>query len=226
MNTINIGDKIKQLRKEKGLTQEELAIKCGLSKNAIWNYENNHRQPDIQTLNKIATALGVSIGDLLESNKTLSQKLIDELEYPLIKLFGPTDTLEVLSDELNVDYDLLDNNLNENIDFPENVQISLLKFLSDIDFPLFMKFMEENKSYISKNDNLHSEVNKIMSEKILELEDDTFIAFKNYLMLTFGDKINEFVTEDNLKDLQMETEKFLEFALFKIEKKFYDENEI
>jgi transcriptional regulator with XRE-family HTH domain len=62
---IKIGDKIKCYRKNLDLTQEQLASKCDISKNAIWNYENNKRVPDADTLNKIAKSLGVSISDLI-----------------------------------------------------------------------------------------------------------------------------------------------------------------
>ncbi|WP_142415460.1 helix-turn-helix domain-containing protein [Hathewaya massiliensis] len=74
---MNIGDKIKHLRKEKGLTQQELAIRCELSKNAIWNYENNKRNPNIETLTKIAQALGVDINKLCnyEKNNSIGEKI-------------------------------------------------------------------------------------------------------------------------------------------------------
>ncbi|WP_294403969.1 helix-turn-helix domain-containing protein [uncultured Clostridium sp.] len=65
---MNTGNKIKELRKKRGLTQEELAQECGLSKNGIWNYENNKRIPTVNTLNKIADALDISFSELLDIN--------------------------------------------------------------------------------------------------------------------------------------------------------------
>lgn len=62
---MNIGENIKKYRKEKGMTQEELAQKCGLSKNGLWNYENNRREPTIDVLIKISDALEVSLFDIL-----------------------------------------------------------------------------------------------------------------------------------------------------------------
>ena len=38
------------------------------------NYENNHREPNIETLNKIATALGVTINDLVKNEEKASNK--------------------------------------------------------------------------------------------------------------------------------------------------------
>jgi transcriptional regulator with XRE-family HTH domain len=74
---MNIGNKIKELRNNANLTQEQLADKCGFSKNAIWNYENDKRSPDIKVLIKIAEALGVTINDLFPSKKIPLQSLID-----------------------------------------------------------------------------------------------------------------------------------------------------
>ncbi|MBE6057654.1 helix-turn-helix transcriptional regulator [Clostridium cochlearium] len=221
-----LGENIKKAREKLHISQRELGRRIGKTGQYISYLENNKSSnPSLEVLNEIAENLGVTVNDLLKVNKTLSQKLIDELEYPLIKLFGPADTLEILSDQLSIDYDLLNNNLNKHIDFPEDVQISLLKFLSDIDFPIFMKFIEENRSYISQNKNLNNKVNEIMAIKIHDLEDDSLDSFKKYLFTTFGHDIEEFINEDNIKELQEETEKFLEFALFKIEKEYYGENE-
>ncbi|MCC0707302.1 helix-turn-helix domain-containing protein [Clostridioides sp. ES-S-0190-01] len=54
-----IGEDIKKLRKSKGLTQQELAEKANISKNAIYNYENNKSIPNAKILKKIMNALEV-----------------------------------------------------------------------------------------------------------------------------------------------------------------------
>ncbi|WP_315080835.1 helix-turn-helix transcriptional regulator [uncultured Clostridium sp.] len=66
---MSIGEKIKELRKLKGLTQEELANKCGLSKNGLWNYENNKRNPNTEILERIAKVLGVPLYKLIVNEK-------------------------------------------------------------------------------------------------------------------------------------------------------------
>ena len=52
---------IKLSRKEKGITQEQLAKLTGLSRNTIINFENDKRNPRVKDLKKIATALNVPI---------------------------------------------------------------------------------------------------------------------------------------------------------------------
>ncbi|MDO4536267.1 MAG: helix-turn-helix transcriptional regulator [Clostridium perfringens] len=78
------GDIIKNLRKTKKITQQELATKCNLSKNALWNYENNKRTPNIDVLTKIANALEININLLLDEKKYLNylvrQSLKNEID--------------------------------------------------------------------------------------------------------------------------------------------------
>jgi transcriptional regulator with XRE-family HTH domain len=58
---INISKRIKKIRKQKGLSQTELGKRIGVSQQVISNYERNIREPDIETLLKIAGALEVSL---------------------------------------------------------------------------------------------------------------------------------------------------------------------
>ena len=64
MDAIQLGQKIQELRKEKGMTQEDLAEKTGLSVRTIQRIESGDVDPRSYTLNQIAEALGVEIGDL------------------------------------------------------------------------------------------------------------------------------------------------------------------
>ena len=63
-----IGEKIKQYRKLKGLTQEELAKNSGLSTMSIRRYESGERIAPQETLLKIAKALGVHLRDLADNS--------------------------------------------------------------------------------------------------------------------------------------------------------------
>ena len=58
-----IGERIKELRKEKGLTQAELGEKLGVSASMVGQYENGFRKPKKDTLCRIMEALGVSYRD-------------------------------------------------------------------------------------------------------------------------------------------------------------------
>ena len=60
-NKMDIGNKIKELRNKKGLTQEELADRCELSKGFISQLENNVTSPSIATLIDILQCLGTDL---------------------------------------------------------------------------------------------------------------------------------------------------------------------
>jgi len=58
MNVVK--DSIKKLRKEKGMTQDELAEKLNVTRQAVSNWEMGKTQPDIDTLTKLAEVFDVS----------------------------------------------------------------------------------------------------------------------------------------------------------------------
>lgn len=62
-----LGEKIKYYRKLKGYSQENLADKTSLSKMSIRRYESGERQPGLDALKKIATALECQVSDIDES---------------------------------------------------------------------------------------------------------------------------------------------------------------
>lgn len=62
---MEIGKIISQLRNDKGLNQRELAIHLGVSNGAIGMWETGKRQPDLETIKKIASFFNVSVDYLL-----------------------------------------------------------------------------------------------------------------------------------------------------------------
>ena len=99
---IVLGKKINEVRKLRGYTQEELAEMVGLSPNFIGYLERGEQTPSIKTLEKIATALGVTIrwffysmenhrykpAKLTEKEKTISKlaKILKSLDLNEITL--------------------------------------------------------------------------------------------------------------------------------------------
>ena len=62
---MNLGNRISEKRKEKGLTQEELAVRLGVSPQAVSKWENNLSCPDISLLPAISKIFGISVDELL-----------------------------------------------------------------------------------------------------------------------------------------------------------------
>lgn len=67
-----LGDQIKQLRTNKNLTQAQLAIKLGVTKQAINSWENNKRTPSVDILKRIAEFFSCTADSLLELEKRTS----------------------------------------------------------------------------------------------------------------------------------------------------------
>lgn len=81
---MSIGEKVRKIRKEKGLSIMDLKEKTGLSKSTISDLENDKSSPTIDTLQKIANALGVDIKEFFEEKLENQTELIDDLveEFP------------------------------------------------------------------------------------------------------------------------------------------------
>ena len=58
---MNIGERLKEIRVKSGFTQKNLAEKTGLATITIQSYEANKFKPKLDTLEKIALALDVSV---------------------------------------------------------------------------------------------------------------------------------------------------------------------
>lgn len=62
---MSVGDNIRRFRKEKGWTQAELAELLHVSQQMIGQFENSKKPPKLDTVEKIASALGVTAFDLM-----------------------------------------------------------------------------------------------------------------------------------------------------------------
>lgn len=69
-----IGNRLKELRKNRGFTMRDLAERSSLSVNAISLIERGENSPTISSLKRLSNALGVSINELLE--KTLDNSFV------------------------------------------------------------------------------------------------------------------------------------------------------
>ena len=65
-----LGSKIKQLRKSRGITQSELAENLGISSSAVGMYEQGRRDPDDNTLLKLCSYFGITSDYLLGNTET------------------------------------------------------------------------------------------------------------------------------------------------------------
>ena len=82
----NIGETIASLRKNKSMTQNELAEKMNVTDKAVSKWERNLSCPDVNTISKLADILGVSVEELLNSkNKEYFNSKIKDLVNLIFK---------------------------------------------------------------------------------------------------------------------------------------------
>lgn len=75
MDTYITGSAIKRLREAKGITQNELAEKVGVSGQAVSKWETAKGLPDISLIEPLAKALGVSVTELMSGSTVINKNV-------------------------------------------------------------------------------------------------------------------------------------------------------
>ena len=88
MNQVKIGKFIAQLRKEKGLTQEQVACELGISDRAVSKWERGINLPDASLMLELAAILGISVNELLSGEIIEEKEYMNKAEENLIELNG------------------------------------------------------------------------------------------------------------------------------------------
>jgi transcriptional regulator with XRE-family HTH domain len=139
---ISLGENIKKLRKDKGLTQDKLSEITKISIASIQRYESGKRQPNIQTVNKFAQALNVSLDDLV-GNEYNKSKL--ELENALQN--GADNTPNLISNFKDLTKKEVANNFNELVeilewnDFKNINEDDIFEVIKSKEFYNYLKFL-------------------------------------------------------------------------------------
>ena len=71
---MTFGERLKLLRKEKDISQEDLGIKIGVARTSVANYETNRNYPTSEVLEKISDVFNVSIDYLLGKSNVRNPK--------------------------------------------------------------------------------------------------------------------------------------------------------
>ena len=86
MDQEKIGKFIAELRKEKNITQEQLAEKLGVTSKSISRWENGNTMPDYTLLKDLCNELDININELLSGEKIKENDYVNKSEENLIKL--------------------------------------------------------------------------------------------------------------------------------------------
>ncbi len=134
MNTL--GSRLTALRKEKGLTQEQLAEKLGVTNQSVSKWENDINAPDISILITLADLYDTTVDSLLGREKqpivSTTTKNIDNLILKIKILSNDNDKVNI-----NLPFSLVKV-------FVKDGNLSVLKDKNiDIDFNQLIKLVEE-----------------------------------------------------------------------------------
>lgn len=211
---MTIGDHIKKARKSKGLTQEELAKLLGVTFAMIGQYERGERNPKKETIQRIADALNVNVGELIYGADIKLEKPIKEYNLDeLCKLEdkNPSD----LSDEESA---ALEKFRSETSQLFEEYQKAFKQNIDDISRNLGELGKEFQKTIKQNFDDAYRELNILPPNiEALDLSNSAErIGWKRVVDVTTSqtndpiikDKLNKLMTEDDEK-IENDIERFI-----------------
>lgn len=85
MNQIKIGEFLKELRKEKGLTQEQLAEQFNASRRSVSRWETGNNMPDLDTLIEMVDFYEIDLRELLDGERK-SERMNEEIKETVLKV--------------------------------------------------------------------------------------------------------------------------------------------
>ncbi len=91
MDQIKIGKFIAELRKEKGMTQLELANRLGITDRAVSKWENGRGLPDLSLIKPLCEELSISINELLSGERIQEDRFTEKAEENIISTIEYSD---------------------------------------------------------------------------------------------------------------------------------------
>lgn len=100
MNQEKIGKFISEIRKERKLTQQELAEKLGVSDRTIGNWENGRNMPDLSLFKSICDELHISINELLSGERLNKEEYQEKFEENIVNTIDYTNKKMNIKDNI------------------------------------------------------------------------------------------------------------------------------
>lgn len=230
---MNIGNNIKELRKARGLTQEQLANAIGISFQAVSKWETNIAYPDITLAPVLANFFGVSMDELFGFSLAEKEKEIREIvdkayEYREDDPIKSRDILEEGLKKYPENDILLNNLLYVIIDPDETISIAskLVERTSDSEVKYdafrFLAYAYKKKGDLTSAENAIEQIPEIYFTKLTEIaylldgepkfnaaEKQKWISFENLIQMMW--KLAEcYEAKGDYAEAILESEKALE----------------
>ena len=158
---MTIGRRIAQLRREKGLTQDELSQMMEVSAQAVSKWENDQTCPDIASLPKLAKILGVTVDELLSGKAE---------NAPVAQVLAPEDRKELKDMMLRIVVDET---------YGDHVKVNIPMALVQVALEMGMELPQLSGNNALKNLDLAQLVNMVRQGAIgnlLEVESDSEVV--------------------------------------------------
>lgn len=97
---MTFGDRLREIRKTRGLTQEQLAQMIGVAKSTLTGYERDNREPNVLTITKLAQVLGVTGDDLLGTENVKSPLMFTDKEKLLVRAYRNNPDMQSAIDKI------------------------------------------------------------------------------------------------------------------------------
>lgn len=184
---MTLGEKIKDIRKRLGFSQEDLAKIINVSRQAITKWERDDGVPDISNLKELSKIFKVSIDYLLDNNSHLPNIIIEK-ELDKTKYKNKLSSYEeILKEYFNEEYEIYVLTREKNMNFIERVMdIFVGGIAPEMIYPIETSDVLSDLSpyYLVKKDNIKLLVNikkwnLIVIELPSETNDKKFIYNKN-----------------------------------------------
>lgn len=86
---LTLGEKLRKLRDEKGVSLQIASTALGIAKSTIVGYEKDNREPNINTINKLAEYYRINTNDLIDPNAVPTYRSID------LKILFKTEDIDI-----------------------------------------------------------------------------------------------------------------------------------
>lgn len=146
---MSTSENIKRIRKERGMTQLELAQKCNILYQTLGKYERGILNPKLETMRKIANALDVTIGDIVDDWGEYS---IEEICNDFTKVQERDYYKELNKRQISLIYELIGTIFKETGKYPINLNdIDGLNIFMDKKFTEYKTLSNEELKAIEKD---------------------------------------------------------------------------
>lgn len=104
-------DKLKELRKEKKLTQKEIAEQIGIKQNSYSDWETGKNEPNLENIVKLSRILDTSTDELLGRQVNFGDKILNKKNKYDLSVLKESDTQKLYDLKMTFAFDLLDESL-------------------------------------------------------------------------------------------------------------------